>query len=212
LCDPATVPRLASAEGASCPLRRVPPRTFHAPRYDRALDMRIRIGSRRVRTPSGVEWRVGRQWSLRGLPRWRRVGIGKGAEQTLDAAWSVPAVDAGSDSLEVLLGGIVVVVVIAVIVIPLLLFGIELITAGLLVAGGIVARSTLGRPWIVLATPSGDPAGALAWEAKGWQRSKQLIDEVAAELAAGLMPSPIEDTEQVAPGPISETGVNGVSE
>jgi len=121
--------------------------------------------------------------------------LGEGSEQTLDAAWSVPAVDVGSfESLEVLLGGIVAAIVIAVVVIPLLLFGIELIIAGLVVAGSIVARSALGRPWIVHATPSANPSGALAWEVKGWRRSAQLIEEVATEIAAGLTPSPAEDT------------------
>lgn len=91
-------------------------------------------------------------------------------------------------------------VVIAVIVIPLLLFGIELIVAGLVVAAGIVARSMFGRPWIVLATPSANPAGALAWEIRGWRRLARLIEEVSTELAAGLTPSPVEDPEQVTPG------------
>lgn len=150
--------------------------------------MTVRVGSRRVRTPSGIEWRVGRQWSSRGLPRWRRVSLDKGAEQTLDTAWSIPSVDV--DGLEVLLGGIVAAVVIAVIVIPLLLFGIELIIAGLVVAAGIVARSMFGRPWIVQATPTTKSAGSLTWEVKGWQRSAQLIEQVASELAAGLTPSP----------------------
>lgn len=96
-----------------------------------------------------------------------------------------------------LLGGIVAAVVIAVIAIPLLLFGIELILASLLVAAGITARSMFGRPWIVHATSSADPAGALAWEVKGWRRSEQLIDQVVAELAGGLTPSPIEDPKQL---------------
>lgn len=163
--------------------------------------MSIGVGSRRVRTPSGVEWRVGRQWSPRRLPRWRRVRLGEDGERTLEAVWSIPPVDVGSfESFGALIGGIVVAVVIAVIVIPLLLFGIELIIAGLLLAVGIVARSILGRPWIVLATPSANPASALAWEVKGWRRSAQLIEEVSAELAAGLTPSPVKDPEQVTPG------------
>jgi hypothetical protein len=129
------------------------------------------------------------------------VSLGKGSEQTLDAAWSIPAVDVGNlEGLEVLIGGVVAAVVVAVIVIPLLLFGVELIVAGLLVAGSILAHSALGRPWIVLATPSADPAGALAWEVKGWQRSGELIETVVAELAAGLTPSPTEDSEKATPG------------
>jgi hypothetical protein len=118
------------------------------------------------------------------------VTLGEGSEQALDVAWSVPTVDVGSfEGIEALLAGIVAAVVIAVVVIPLLLFGVELIVAGLLIAGGILARSALGRPWIVQATPSTDLAGALAWEIKGWRRSAQLIDQIAAELASGLTPS-----------------------
>jgi len=106
----------------------------------------------------------------------------------------VSIVDAGGlDSPWVLLASIVVGIILVLIVIPLLLFGIELILAGLVLAAGIVARSALGRPWIVLATPSGNPSDALHWEIKGWRRSAQLIDEVATQLAAGLTPSPTQD-------------------
>jgi hypothetical protein len=125
---------------------------------------------------------------------------GPAAGQALEGAWYVP-VDVGPlEDLGLLLAGIVIIVVIAVIVIPLLLFGVELIIAGLLVAMGILARSAFGRPWIVHATPSANPAGALAWEVKGWRRSGRLIEEVATELAAGLTPSPVEDPERVTPG------------
>jgi hypothetical protein len=159
--------------------------------------MRLRFGSRRVRTPSGTEWRVARQWCSRGLPRWRRVRIGEDSEQALGVLWSIPPVDVGGfEGIEVLLAVVVAAVVIVVIAIPLLLFGIELILAGLLVAAGIVARSMFGRPWIVLAASSADPDGALAWEVKGWRRSGRLIDQVVAELAGGHTPSPIEDPER----------------
>ena len=141
-------------------------------------------------TPSGIEWRVGRRWTSRGLPRWRS-RVGRDADQVLEG---VSIVDVGGlDSPWALLAGIVVVIVLALVVIPLLLFGIELIIAGLVLAAGIVARSALGRPWIVQATPSGNPSGTLSWEIKGWGRSAQLIDEVATELAAGLTPSPAQD-------------------
>jgi hypothetical protein len=144
------------------------------------------MGSRRVRSPSGVEWQVGRRWTSRGLPRWRS-RVGRDADQFLDG---VSIVDVGGfDSPWVMLAGIVVGIVLVLIVIPLLLFGIELIVAGLVVAGGIAMRSALGRPWIVQATPSGNPSGALSWEIKGWRRSAQLIERVATELAAGLTPS-----------------------
>jgi hypothetical protein len=156
--------------------------------------MRTLFRSRRVRTPSGAEWRVGRQWSPRGLPRWRRPSFGDDAEDTLDTAWAVSAFDVGGfDSIATLLGGIVLIVVLAVILVPLFVFGVELVIAGVVLAVGIVARSAFGRPWIVRATPTADPAAALAWKVRGWRRSEQLIEEIATELGAGLMPSPGED-------------------
>jgi hypothetical protein len=111
----------------------------------------------------------------------------------------VSIVDVGDfDSPWALLAGVAIGIVLVLVLIPLLLFGIELIVAGLLLAAGIVARSALGRPWIVQAIPSGDPSGALNWEIKGWNRSAQLIDEVAAELAAGITPSPAQDPARAA--------------
>jgi len=158
-----------------------------------AIRMGILLGSRRVTTPSGMEWRVARRWSSRRLPRWRRVKLGEGAERTADVAWSIPPLDIGGlEDLEALIAVVAVAAILVLVVIPLLLFGIELIVLGLLVAAGIVARSMLGRPWVVQATPSGDSAGALAWEIKGWRRSSQLIESVSSELASGLTPSPAE--------------------
>ena len=148
--------------------------------------MAFHVGSRRVRTPSGIEWRVGRRWTSRRLPRWRS-RADRDVEQLLDG---VSIVDVGSfDSPWVLLAAIVVGVVFVFIVIPLLLFGIELIIAGLAMAGGIAARSALGRHWIVQAMPNGDPSGTLSWETKGWRRSTQLVENITAELSAGLTPS-----------------------
>jgi hypothetical protein len=150
--------------------------------------MAIRICSRRVRTPSGTEWQVGRRWTSRGLPRWRS-RAGTDSDLALEG---VSIVDVGGfdGSPWALLASIVIGIVLVLILIPLLLFGIELMLAGLLVAGGIVARAALGRPWIVQAIPSGNPSGTLNWEVKGWRRSARLIEDVAAELSAGHTPSP----------------------
>lgn len=74
------------------------------------------------------------------------------------------------------------------ILIPLLLFGIELIVLAMILAAGIVARSMLGRPWIVQATPRTNQSEILTWKVKGWRHSTELIDEVATSLAAGLPP------------------------
>jgi hypothetical protein len=171
-------------------------------RYDPVLAMTIHLGSRPLKTPSGAEWRVGRRWTPRGLPRWRRVDVGRGAEWVAERTpsnvdiFGVPSFE-DLGALAVLA---VAVVIVAVVVVPLVLFGVELMIVGLVVAGGIVARAALGRPWIVVATPSANPADALAWEVKGWRRSGQLIAEVETELATGVAPSPARGGDQAMPG------------
>jgi hypothetical protein len=170
--------------------------------YGPVLAMTMHIGSRRLKTPSGAEWRVGRRWVARRLPRWRRVDVGRGAEWVAERTPSnvdIFGVQSFED-LGVLAALAVAVVVIAVVIVPLVLFGVELMIVGLLVAGGIVARSAFGRPWVVVATPSADPAGALAWEVRGWQRSSQLIEEIEAELAAGITPSTKKGGDQAMAG------------
>jgi hypothetical protein len=169
-----------------------------ASHYERRLETRglivamARLGQGSVRTPSGVEWRIGRRWLSRPLPRWRSLPAGKATAE----AFSMP--DAGgpdefATGLVILLG----VVVVAVVLIPLLLFGIELIIVGLVVAAGILGRGLLGRPWVVQATPLDNPARSLAWTVVGWRRSGRLIDEVAASLSSGLDPAPGEPADLI---------------
>jgi hypothetical protein len=113
------------------------------------------------------------------------VGLGEGAEQALDSVGWIPIDVASVDGLEATFGGLFALAVLVLIVIPLLLFGIELIVLCLAVAAGIIARAAFGRPWVVQATPVADPHGAMAWEANGWRRSGELINEVVTELGAG---------------------------
>jgi hypothetical protein len=147
----------------------------------------VRLRSNSVRTPAGDEWRVGRRWVTRGVPRWRKLPAGKAAAEVLSA----PDIG-GPDDLAVTLAVLIGVVVVAIILIPLLLFGIELILLGLVVAAGILGRGLLGRPWIVQATHVSGQAAPLTWRVSGWRRSARLIDEVSAALSAGLDPSPAE--------------------
>jgi len=149
----------------------------------------VRLGSREVTAPDGARWRVSRVWSERPLPRWRKLsldGIGEAGLLAPDggdlAAW-----------LAVMVGTIVVLVV----VIPLLLFGIELVLLGLLIAAAILGRALLGRPWLVRAQPLDGGAPAMAWRVVGWRRSGRVIEELAAALAAGTAPHPLEQAERV---------------
>jgi hypothetical protein len=157
--------------------------------------MMLRVGARLIQTPSGEEWRVGRRWLTRGLPRWRKVPAGKATAEAL----SMPDAGGPGDLAATMLIAVGAMVV-AVIVIPLLLFGIELVVLGFLVAAAILGRSLLGRPWIVQARPLSDGAHLLTWKVSGWRRSGTLIDEVAVALASGRDPSPSEDAEVVAAG------------
>jgi len=155
--------------------------------------MKIRLGSKRVTTPSGEEWSVGRRWTSRRLPRLRRLRLDREVEPGLDSGWQFPGdidldLDLDLDELGAVLVLIVLAVLLALLVVPLLFFGIELIVVGLLVAAGVASRIALGRPWVVTATPKSDDTGALIWEVKGWRDSGQLIDKVAAELASGVTP------------------------
>ena len=156
------------------------------------------VRSRTVTSPSGEQWRVGRVWVGRGLPRWRKVRIGDSAGE---AAWMTMPDVGGIDEVEVTIVLVVGALVLAVIVIPLLLFGIELIVLGFVIAAGIVGRGFLGRPWVVRAVPTSGHEPALAWKVVGLRRSHRLIDEVAASLQHGLTPAPAEKCEALlAPG------------
>jgi hypothetical protein len=115
------------------------------------------------------------------------VRVGGAATDAADTATYLPDV-AGLGDLEGALAVGAALLVIAVILIPLLLFGIELIVLGLVLAASILGRGLLGRPWVVEATPTGDPAGILLWRVVGWRRSGRLIDEIAGALRAGIDP------------------------
>lgn len=154
------------------------------------------MGSRKATTPSGVEWRIGRRWISRPLPRWRGLRSKDTVEDVIDG-WAIPIIDVGSfESPVAFLAGAAVAVLFALILLPLILFGVELMVAGLLVALGIASRATFGRPWVVKATPRSGSGEALAWEVQGWRRSGKVVDQIAASLAAGLPPNPVGDEEQ----------------
>jgi hypothetical protein len=132
------------------------------------------------------------------MPRWRKARVGEiRPGDAADAVFSVPDLG-GFDDLGAAVLALIAVVVIAIVVIPLLLFGIELILLGLLVAASILGRTLLGRPWIVHAALLSGKDEVLTWRVVGWRRSNRLIDEVAASLAAGLDPSPVEASELTA--------------
>lgn len=152
--------------------------------------MRPRFGARRVRTPTGEEWRVGRRWANRPMPRWRKLRRPRlSGEGAADAIFSVPD---SLDDLGLALLLLAAAAALVVVVVPLLLFGVELIALGLLIALGIAGRTLLRRPWIVQAAPLEQGAAGLSWQVSGWRRANRLIDEVASSLSAGTDPAPAE--------------------
>lgn len=165
--------------------------------------MSLRIVGRSATTPAGEQWRVGRRWLPRPLPRWRRLHTSGAGEAIAEAPWSMAELTSLDELPVVLLVGIGTLVVL-VILVPLLLLGIELILLGFALAAGILARGLLGRPWVVQARPR-DGAGAEdpqhAWRVVGLLRSGRVIDEVALALESGLAPTPGEATETLAPAP-----------
>ena len=156
--------------------------------------MSLEIRRRAVRAPGGEEWRVGRRWITRSLPRWRKVRVGGAAN---DAAWWIP--DFGNlEDLGLAVMVAVGALVFAVILIPLIFFGVELIIVGLAIAAGILGRGLLGRPWVVEAVMDEEPHRTLGWRVVGLKRSARVIEEVALALQSGLEPSPGEAAEPCA--------------
>lgn len=152
--------------------------------------MALSLGSRRVTTPTGTVWRVGRRWLSRDLPKLRRLGADREADAALESAWYLPSdIDIDLDDLGGVIVAIAVAVIVVAVLVPLLIFGFELIIVALLLLASILARTVFGHPWVVLAIPS-DGSDTLAWKVTGWQRSGRLIEKVSTELASGVTPLP----------------------
>jgi hypothetical protein len=149
--------------------------------------MSLELGHRRVVAPDGVEWRVGRRWLTRSF-RWSWKQRSNIASESLGNVGFVPV----SDNVDFGEGLLLIVALVAavLVVIPVLFFGFELIILGALLAGGLVSRVVLRKPWVIEATAV-DPLTSgrqLQWQVRGWRRSRRLIDEVASDLSAGREP------------------------
>ncbi len=132
--------------------------------------MFVQLGSRRVRTPDGVEWRVGRRWSSdegRSLRQRRR---GRGSVWSDSGVPDLGGFDAGDGLLVSLIA-----LVALIILIPVLFFGIELIVVGLVLAVGILTRVFGFRPWVVEAKALAPPASPrqVQWQVRGWRKVTQ---------------------------------------
>ncbi len=89
------------------------------------------VGARSVRTPSGQDWRVGRRWSRRRMPRWRKARLGEThPADVAEGFLSIPDLT-DLDGLGIAFLALLTLAVAAFVIVPLLLFGIELILLGL---------------------------------------------------------------------------------
>lgn len=146
--------------------------------------MSLHVGPSTVVAPDGVEWRVGRRWSRRSFGwTWKRRGL---------AADAVSGLGQGIGGLDLQGGALLVVAVVAalLILIPLLFFGVELIILGVVLAAGVLGRVLFRQPWLIEATSNDPltPGRQLKWHVTGWRKSKELIEKVISDLAAGREP------------------------
>lgn len=137
---------------------------------------------RRVTTPDGTTWSIGRSWvGKRRLETWawRREGSADGM------LWNFPGTFFDGVDLE---GGVILLigaVVVALVIIPLILFGIELLILGCVLAIGVVGRSIFGKPWTVTANPADGKGDTAVWRVRGWRKSAELIDLICTDLQSG---------------------------
>lgn len=137
--------------------------------------------------PDGVEWRITRTWTD-WSPRDAWTRSRKRGKAMIDAPNGWGDWFSAFDSTDLWAGLAVVgaILAAALIVIPILLFGLELILVGIVLAIGLMARITLGRPWTIEArTVNLEPPRVLEWQVAGWHRSARLLAQIAAQISKG---------------------------
>lgn len=142
-----------------------------------------------IEDPSGRRWSVRRRWLGLRRPRWR------GPEDP-----GLDALDVGDDPSGVLavLALIAVVILVALFAVPLVVFGVELVIVLAAAGLGLAGRLLLGRPW-TLEARSDD--GRLVWrEVAGWRDSREALDAMREDIAAGR-PTRTERTPVPVPPP-----------
>ncbi len=80
---------------------------------------------------------------------------------------------------------VLLVVLLVVAVVPVNVLALEAVLALVLLAGGVLARFVLRKPWIVEAAVPGT-AQRQAWKVVGWRASGRVVDEVARALESGV--------------------------
>ncbi len=159
--------------------------------------------ARDVVDPSGVRWRVGRQWTP-----WRvRIRAERPDWTSRDGGggdWLGPLDDAGA--IVVALGLLVALALLFLVVCPVIVLALELVLVALLVLVGVVGRVVLRRPWTVHAVARGNRDHRHEWHVVGWRASGALIEEAAEALQAGRELPQGAGTYGTPPEPVPKVG------
>lgn len=153
--------------------------------------------ARKVVSPDGTRWRVGRRWLSR-RPRWRgrkkkEKGSGDGFDLFDLLDLDIPVIGGVIAAVAIAVALVALVVLAVTLVLPAVILLIEVVAIALIAGVGLAARVLLRRPWTVQAVNTG--TGDLhVWNVVGWRSSGGLVDRVADALTRG-------DAPQTAAGP-----------
>ncbi|HWL64489.1 MAG TPA: hypothetical protein VNP73_00795 [Actinomycetota bacterium] len=153
--------------------------------------------------PQDGVWKIKRHWiSRKPRLRWR-----KGSEEGLEALEFVGGIF--DDNPFGIIVGLIAVVLLLLLILPVFAFLIELLIVGVLLAVTLAAKILFRRPWIIEAWQEGARDQHLRWAVVGWNRSGEVMDEVARTIASGgtflsphatpINPGPSTQTERAAP-------------
>lgn len=134
--------------------------------------------SKKISTPSGEQWKVGRVW-VNSWPRLRRKMPFKPDSFII----------LNFDGIAGLVGGILLgLALFAVLFLlwPVIAVAVELVIAVFLVVSVLFGRFLLRKPWRVYARPNPDPAQKeKQFDVKGWRASADALEVLEQQLASG---------------------------
>lgn len=149
--------------------------------------------------PDGQRWVVQRRWMPRlgGETLWGR--FRKRIRQAVRSARGIAegtgeVAGEGAGCLLDLEAAVIFVVFLAalalfvLLVYPLLIAVVDVVILIVVAIAGLVGRVCFRRPWTIQARA--DDGTVHRWKTVGWRASRQRRDEIAQQLAAGIVPAP----------------------
>ena len=106
------------------------------------------------------------------------------AEAASWGSWDL-AFDSLLGAIVSIIAFVVIVLVITTVLFPLLALTLDLVLLIIVFTAGAIGRLIFGRPWRIEAKTLGAPHRTREIHAKGLRGSREAIDELAAEIAAG---------------------------